>query len=212
MKITTGKDLGEMIDSVIKNAIAEAPARGLKASLYHKSLEEKDKQDSIFNDDEGKNDEKEEKPNIFDDEKDSSSDEEKSDDGVQDDDDEKLKDGDISVDDIVEKLNTIRSGKSFKDSAIKGKLEAYINDLDDAEKTALFAFLKGVAQITTGEVDSDDAVVPDKPAPDVHMKKGNKQSKHVEPNVIKGAPEKKKVQKHGQEDDSGPTPITPKKK
>ena len=218
MKITTGKDLGKIIDQIIENAIAEAPARGIKASLYHKSLEEKEKQDSIFGDDEGENDEKEDdsdgSDNLdldLDSGEDDSEDTNSSSSGG--DDKEKLESGDVEVDDIVEKLNTIRSGKSFKDSAIKEKLESYINDLDKAEKTALFAFLKGVAQITTGEVDSDEAEVPDKPAPDVHMQKGKeKQSKHVEPNIIKGAPKKKIVDKsHNQEDDSGPTPITPKK-
>lgn len=199
--ITTGKDLASLIDQAI---VEGQKSSGLKAHLYHKHLEEKDKQDSLFG---GGDDEK--------DASDTGPDDQDVDDssGDNDEDDEKMSSGEVSVEDIIEKLNTIRSGRSFKDDEIKSSLSKYIEKLDKAERTALMAFLKGVAQITTGEVDSNDAEQPDKPAPDVHMHKGEKkQSKHVDPNVIKGAPKSVKKDKHPAEDDSGPTPIVPKKR
>lgn len=115
-----------------------------------------------------------------------------------------LKSGDISTDQIIEKLNTIRSGKSFKDSQIKESLQEYIDSLKKPEKVALFAFLKGVAQIVTGEVSGDKAIEPSDPVPAVSMKKG------VVKKVIKPTVVKKRVEKK-EEDTTPPTPIKPKK-
>ena len=126
---------------------------------------------------------------------------------------EKLKKGEIDTKDIVDKLNTIRSGKSFKDSQISSKLDEYVKSLSTAEKTALLAFLKGLSQIVTGEIEPEKAVDPsDKPS-DVEMKKdsGGPTKRTIKPSVIK-APEKEKTNKKpSSEDTSGPVPITPKK-
>jgi hypothetical protein len=123
----------------------------------------------------------------------------------------KMKSGDITTDDVIEKLNSIRSGKSFKDQTISSSLEKYISDMSEAERTALFAFLKGISQIVTGEFDAESAVEPsDKPA-GVEMKKSASASKvTIKPTVVKksAAPEKKSP---SSEDTSGPVPIKPKK-
>lgn len=84
-----------------------------------------------------------------------------------------MESGEVTTDAVVEKLNTIRAGRSFRDSAVKDALQKYIDGLDTAEKTALFAFLKGVAQITTGEIDPSAAVEPSEPEPAVTMQKKN---------------------------------------
>lgn len=86
-------------------------------------------------------------------------------------DEETLEAGDVTADKVIEKLNTIRAGKSFKDSAIKGALEKYINDLDKAEKTALYAFLKGLAQVMTGEIQPPETTDPSSPPAHVSMQK-----------------------------------------
>lgn len=127
---------------------------------------------------------------------------------------EKLKKADITVDDVIEKLNSIRSGKSYKDEEILGKLTVYVDSLGDAEKTALLAFLKALSQIVTGEVASEDVVKPsDKPV-DVKMEKGEEQQKRtIKPIVIqKQAPEEDKEEKTPAEDTKGPVPIAAKKK
>lgn len=127
---------------------------------------------------------------------------------------EKLKKGDVSVDDVIEKLNAIRSGKSYKDEEILKKLTDYFDKLESAEKTALLAFLKGLSQIVTGEVASEDIVKPaDKPA-DVKIEKSvsNKKVK-ITPTVIKKqSPDEDKEEKTPAEDTKGPVPITAKKK
>jgi hypothetical protein len=63
----------------------------------------------------------------------------------------------ITVDDIVDKLNIVRSGRSTKDLDVKRELDEYINQFDEDEKTALIAFLQGLGQILTSGVDSEDA-------------------------------------------------------
>lgn len=125
----------------------------------------------------------------------------------------KLKSGDISFDDIIEKLNAIRSGRSFRDEDVSSNLQNYINDMTKAEKTALFAFLKGVLQIVSGEFEAEKAVEPESNPANVEMtKKGGKSKVTLKPIVIKkpaGASDEKK--KKPAEDTAGPVPITPKK-
>ena len=120
-----------------------------------------------------------------------------------------LKSGQIETKTIIDKLNTIRAGKSFKDSSIRSKMEKYVNDLSDAEKTALLAFLKGISQIVSGEVDDNDIVDPGEPPAKVKMEKSKNQVVTVKPNVIKSQSREKEIT-NNKEDTSGPTPIKPK--
>lgn len=140
-------------------------------------------------------------------------------------DDEELKTGEVTVDSIIAKLNAIRSGKSFREDAVKQSMEEYVQSLQVAERTALLAFLKGIAQIVTGEVAGQQAVDPADPDPSVKMQKdgtgdagsGGKPSggekRTIKPNVIthSGGGKQKKP---SSEDTSAPAPvpITPKRK
>jgi hypothetical protein len=170
------------IDSYIANVIEES----LKATLQKRALQEKEKQDAASG----------EKP-----EEQQTSGEEI----------EKLKKGNITVKDIIEKLNSIRSGKSFKDEEVNAALEEYFDDLEGAEQVALLAFLKGISQIVTGEVSATQAVEPGDNPVDIEMKKTTGPQKvSVKPNIIK-APDIDKNKKPSAEDSSGPVPITPKK-
>lgn len=190
-RIQTVKSLSQAIDDIVKES--------LKGTLQRNAYEEQDKQNSLTNEEDDAA--AEEKP------QDTSS-------KTQDSEKEKLKKGEITTKDIVDKLNTIRSGKSFKDSAISSKMDEYINSLSTAEKTALLAFLKGLSQIVTGEVEASQALDPSEKPSGVEMKKvsGAPEKKSIKPNVIK-APEKEKIEKKpSSEDTSGPVPITPKKK
>jgi len=131
-----------------------------------------------------------------------------------DDDADAMKKGDIKFEDIVDKLNTVRSGKSFKDAEVAASMQKYITDLKPAEKTALFAFLKGIAQIVTGEIPADKATEPADAPSDVAMEKKGAEGKKtvvIKPTVIKGAPSNKPQEKK-QEDTTGPAPLTPKRR
>lgn len=61
---------------------------------------------------------------------------------------------------IISAINVIRSGRSFKDAPVKVELEKYLNDLDDKEKGILITFLKGLSQISSGQVPGEQAVEP----------------------------------------------------
>ena len=192
--------LSAAIDAVIQES--------LKQSLYQNAVDEKEKQKSMLG---------EEDEDLFGDAKtDDKADEEKpTSSKTADAEKDKLKKGEIETKDVIEKLNSIRGGKSFKDEEISAKLDEYVGSLSKAEKVALLAFLKGLAQIVTGEVEAETATNPADPEPDVKMQKGKeseKQTKSIKPNVIKTPEKEKSEKKPSSEDTSAPVPITPKKK
>lgn len=204
--LKTGASLGTFLDGVIKETV--------KSALAQRALREKEKQAQVSGNTRGGTDNSSGgdggDTDLFD-ARNSGGGEEATSPKTMDDETEKLKKGDVELRDIVDKLNAIRSGKSFKDDKVKSSMEEYVGNLSKAEKTALLAFLKGIAQIVTGEVSGQQAIDPSADPARIEMEKGQKQKmKHIEPNVIKVASPKLRVQ--GNEDTSGPVPITPKKK
>lgn len=223
---------GRTLRSFLENVFSE----GVKSALAQKALTEKEKQNKLSSGSDDDNDASMDDLFGGDDSSDDqnadastgdSGDEPSGSSKTMDDETEKLKRGDIKAKDVVEKLNSIRSGKSFKDDQIAKSMNEYIDSLSRPEKVALFAFLKGIAQIVTGEIPSQQAEEPSNPEPDVQMQKGTKKDvKHVRPNVIKGAGgdgnkhsgnqnsgkngEQEKSVSH--EDTSAPAPIVPKKR
>lgn len=125
--------------------------------------------------------------------------------GLNDDDSKEIKSGKINADTVIEKLNFIRSGRSFKDAEVKSGLVKYIDGLNDAEKTALLAFLKGISQVVTAEINPEHAIEPKDSPADISMEKKSKNVVKITPIVTKsgGSP--------SSEDASGPAPIQPKK-
>lgn len=190
------------IKSYFDEIISEALENVKKTKQTQVQISEKEKQDALANlsqDTEKSEEKQKEDPEEKNDEK-------------------KLEKADVSIDDVIDKINTIRSGKSFKDSVIKSAFEKYFDDLEDAEKTALFAFLKGISQIVTGEISGELATEPSEDPASVQMKKDNVkqdtqvQKKSIKPNVIKTQiTQPEKSSKTGVEDTSGPV-IVPKKR
>lgn len=208
-KINRGVDLGKYLDGVIKES--------LKSALQQKALDEKDKQihlgggdNSSNSNDSGESNKKADphnrdgKTSDFD----SMDDKSKTVDADSD-----TEGSDIKLDDIVDKLNTIRSGKSFKDSAVQSHFQEYFDSLKEPERAALLAFLKGIAQIVTGDVAAPEAEDPAKA--DVTMHQGpHTKEKHVKPEVIKKpippGDDAQKPQK-GAEDTSSPIQVKKRK-
>lgn len=122
-----------------------------------------------------------------------------------------MAEGEVTVDDIVDKVNSIRSGKSLDNEQVSSAMETWVNGLDDAERTALLSFLKGIAQIVTGEVPAAAASEPSDNPASVDMKKDPKALKiNVKPNVIKGPGSSSgstKSGKSGVENTSAPVPV-----
>lgn len=74
--------------------------------------------------------------------------------------------GDLSADKITykvisDRLNIIRSGRSLDDSAVESEMEEYVGELDDAQRIALFGFLKSIGQIVAGDADGGAVKEPD---------------------------------------------------
>lgn len=124
----------------------------------------------------------------------------------------------IDTDSIIEKLNSIRSGRSFRDSAVEEHMNAFFSSLDEAEKKALYAFLTGIAQAVTGEVPSENVIKagnPSNPPANVKMqssdtpKPASKLS--LKPNIVANKSQTQK-KTSGTEDTTSPAPINPKKR
>lgn len=182
------------ISDHFKQVIDEA----IKSSLSQRAMTEKEKQAALAGD-------------SSDDSGDDSSNSTPS--KTMDDETEKLRQGDIKPRDIVDKLNSIRSGRSFKDSAVASSMDEYITSLSKAERVALLAFLKGIAQIVTGEVPGEQADDPSDAPAAVQMDKSNEPKVVTKkPNVIKGPSQSPKSNKPSVEDTTSPVPIVPKKR
>jgi len=121
-----------------------------------------------------------------------------------------MKKGDISADKVIDKLNTIRAGRSFKDPNIKSSLTDYISSLKPPERVALFAFLKGVSQIMSGEVEGQSATEPADPAPSIQMQKV-RLKREIKPTIVMpskpGAPEQEESPEAAAAPARVPTPI-----
>jgi hypothetical protein len=132
---------------------------------------------------------------------------------------QKAPDNNITVDTIIQQLNAIRSGKSFKDTLVQQELSRYVDGLSESEQEALHAYLKGIAQIVSGQVEAGQAEEPSNHG--VETKVTGKKSKQIKPNVIKKTlPTQKPVVMPNvsinapKEDTTPPTagPIVPKKR
>lgn len=121
-----------------------------------------------------------------------------------------------SFDDIVEKLNAVRAGRSLRDEEISATFKGYIAKLKPAEQTALFVFLKAIAQILSGEVAQPEVVKPESDPAKISIKKTQAQTRHVKPNVIKrpisGTKTTNEKPKPSKEDTSAPVPVQPQKR
>jgi hypothetical protein len=70
---------------------------------------------------------------------------------------------DLSLEDIIDKLNAVRSGRSLKDEGVRQRIGTYFQEMTSAQRLALFAFLEGLAEVIATEVPGDDARSPSDP-------------------------------------------------
>ena len=54
--------------------------------------------------------------------------------------------------DVIDQLNTLRSGKSLKDKSVRKNLDAYMSALSAGERQSLFVFLSGLSQIMANNI------------------------------------------------------------
>lgn len=123
-----------------------------------------------------------------------------------------LQKGDVSSEDITDKLNSIRAGRSLRDPEIKHNIDKYVNDLNKAERTALLAYLKGIEQIVSGQVVADKAVEPRDPDPSVQMKKTTSDNvRKIKPTIVKNSTHGGHRASTSGEDTAPPLPVKVKK-
>lgn len=226
-KFALGAELNKLFEDTINTQSASRAQKAMK------HLDEKDKQDELTKDLEGKEqpvkddssdsgEQQEAKPEKQDGEK-----------GVDNrdkappkpdtskEDNEKLEQGDIELKDVIEQINSLRSGKSLKNNGVYANFEKYFNGLDDAEKTALFTFLKSMVEIVVGDAEGDSVTDPSDNPANVKMDKKKPQEKqvyHIKPNVIKKNSADQSTggseQSSGLEDTTAPQnmPVNPRKK
>lgn len=116
-----------------------------------------------------------------------------------------------TIDMVVDKLNSIRSGHSFRDTSVKGSMEQYFNKLSTEERSALLTFLKAISQIVTGEVPGQSAPDPHESPSNLKITKSGESGKKVKNVTVIKAPQKDQTKK-GTEDTSAPAPIRPRAK
>jgi len=65
-----------------------------------------------------------------------------------------------SLDSLERNINTLRAGKSLKDSTVESQLEIYFDRLGEDEKSLMVLFIRELSKILSGEVTGDAAVNP----------------------------------------------------
>lgn len=68
----------------------------------------------------------------------------------------------VALDDVVDRLNVIRGGKSLKDPQVYTELNGYFASLQEPERKQLFDFLNRISQVITG-TSADDPNAPPTP-------------------------------------------------
>ncbi len=92
-----------------------------------------------------------------------------------------------NVDQIINMLNMLRSGKSTKDETVKKELGEYFDGLQPGDRQALFILLSGLTQIMTSGVDGAEAPAPAKVGVKIRAKNKEKDSENAEDKIRKTA-------------------------
>lgn len=127
-------------------------------------------------------------------------------------------DAKVTVKTVIDQLNAIRGGRSFADEPVTNELTRYFDGLEPGEQSALHAYLKGIAQIVSGQVEAGSAEEPKDHG--VATKATGKANRTVKPNVVRQKPSPAKaaevpvarVAAAPKEDTTPPAPIIPKKR
>ena len=88
---------------------------------------------------------------------------------------------DADIEQIVNMLNMMRSGKSTKDKAVQEDLGEYFDGLDAGEKQALFIMLSGLTQILTADIPGDEAPDPTSVGIKIQAKKKDRDAEISKP-------------------------------
>lgn len=120
----------------------------------------------------------------------------------------------VSFDSVIDRINTLRAGRSTKDKEIKKSLEDYYNKLDENERIVLKIFLEELSEILGGEIEGANAKDPSDPPDSFKITSGEEAAdEEVAADVEKQAPgssdedEDMFGDEEGQEDTSPPEDL-----
>jgi len=88
-----------------------------------------------------------------------------------------------NVDQIINMLNMLRSGKSTKDEEVKKQLGDYFDSLPAGDRQALFVLLSGLTQILTSGIGGANAPAPAKVGIKINAKKKKKDDEDAEERI-----------------------------
>jgi len=88
-----------------------------------------------------------------------------------------------NVDQIINMLNMLRSGKSTKDEEVKKQLGDYFDSLPAGDRQALFVLLSGLTQILTSGIGGANAPAPAKVGIKINAKKKQKDDEDAEERI-----------------------------
>lgn len=88
-----------------------------------------------------------------------------------------------NIDQIINMLNMLRSGKSTKDEEVKKQLGDYFDSLPPGDRQALFVLLSGLTQILTSGVGGANAPAPAKVGIKINAKQKKKDDEDAEEKI-----------------------------
>ena len=88
-----------------------------------------------------------------------------------------------NIDQIINMLNMLRSGKSTKDEEVKNHLNDYYDSLPPGDRQALFVLLSGLTQILTSGADGSKAPAPARVGIKINAKHKKKDDEDAEERI-----------------------------
>ena len=100
---------------------------------------------------------------------------------------------DVSFENVITALNTLRAGKSTKNKKIKTELNDYYERLSEDERGVLLLYLNELSKVLTGAVEGEDAQDPSEPSTYFNIRKRDEDE--PDPDTVQDAGGKKAIDK-----------------
>ena len=110
-----------------------------------------------------------------------------------------------SLDSLERNINSLRAGRSLKDSTIESQLEIYFDRLGEDEKSLMVLFIRELSKILSGKVTGDNAVDPNQEPYNLDVIQSNDEEPEPEINQEEPAaePEETSIPEEEEEEEEG---------
>ena len=116
-----------------------------------------------------------------------------------------------SLDSLERNINSLRAGRSLKDSTVESQLEIYFDRLGEDEKSLMVLFIRELSKILSGKVTGDDAVDPNQEPYNLDVIQGNEDEAQpeaaAEEEPAEEAPEEPPAEEEEEEEEDNSPPI-----